>query len=259
MLPKIIHYTWFSGDPFPDSIKKCMDSWREHLDGYEWHLWDMKSIESIDSVFLKEAIAARKWAYAADYVRLYALYNYGGIYLDTDVLLNTNFDSFLNDRMFIGKETYVHFTGSHSAQYLTSHCMGSEKKNPFIKKCLEYFEDRHFVLSNNPNLPANLRYNFVLLPYIQAEIARTIGYDWKPLSQTIQKIDDGVVIYPSQYFDAVKKTSESVCHHMALGSWREEKPQQEFSYTLKDKLRWRIIYIFQWVMKKFGYTTMKLE
>ncbi len=259
MIPKIIHYTWFSGDPFPESIKKCMDSWQTHLNGYELRLWDMKAIESIDSEFLRETLAERKWAYAADYVRLYALMNYGGIYLDTDVLLISNFDRFLDHKMFIGKESYIHFTGSRSSQYLTSHCMGAEKGHPFVKMCLEYFEGRHFVLSQNLNLPANLRYNFVLLPYIQAEIARTYGYDWKPLSQMIQNLDNGLVVYPSQYFDAVDETAESVCHHMAIGSWREEKPQQDFNYTLKDKLKWRFIYIFQWIMKKFGYTTMKLE
>lgn len=259
MLPKIIHYTWFSGDPFPESIKKCMDSWKDHLGDYEWRLWDMKAIESIDSDFLRETLAARKWAYAADYVRLYALANYGGIYLDTDVLMISNFDNFLNHRMFIGKETSIHFTGPHSAQHLTSHCMGAEKGHPFILRCLEYFDNRHFILSDNQNLPATLRYNFVLLPYIQAEIARTMGYDWRPLNQEIQYLEEGLVVYPSQYFDAVKETSEAVCHHMALGGWREDMPQQVYTYSLGHKIKWRFIYIFQWILKQFDYTTIKLE
>ena len=84
MIPKIIHYTWFSGDEYPEKIKKCIDSWHRFMPDYEFRLWDMKSIENIDSPFLKEAIKMKKWAYAADMVRCYAVYNFGGIYLDTD-------------------------------------------------------------------------------------------------------------------------------------------------------------------------------
>lgn len=259
MIPKIIHYTWFSGEPFPESIKQCIDSWKSHLVGYEFRLWDIKAIETIDSDYLRETLSARKWAYAADYVRLYALSKFGGIYLDTDVFVYSNFDAFLNHSMFIGKETSIHFTGPHSAQHLTSHCMGAEKEHPFVLRCLQYFEDRHFVLSNNQNLPATLRYNFVLLPYIQAEIARPLGYDWKPLNQKIQHLNEGVVVYPSNYFDAVNMSSPAVCRHLALGSWREDKPQQEYNYSFAHKIKWRFIYIFQWILEKFDYTTIKLE
>ncbi len=259
MIPKIIHYTWFSGDPFPEEIQRCIDSWKKYLGGYEFRLWDYESIKEIDSEFLKEALAAKKWAYAADYVRLYALYNFGGIYLDTDVLIFKNFDSFLNHKAFIGKESYIHFTGSHSAQYLTSHCMGAEKNNLFIKRCLEYFEDRHFILSYNQNLPADLRYNFVLLPYIQAEIAKLFGYDWRPSVQNVQECNDGLIIYPSAYFDNYEDAEKSVCQHLALGSWREIAVKKDYNYSLGYKIKWRIIYMFQWILSKFGYVSMKIE
>jgi len=172
MIPKIIHYTWFSGEPFPEKIQVCIDSWKEHLPDYELRLWDMEAIKSIDSMFLREALAEKKWAYAADYVRLYAVYHEGGIYLDTDVMVYRSFDDLLGERAFIGKENSVHFEGGFTAQYLSSHCFGAEKGHPFVKDCLDYFEDRHFVTSANVKLPQPLRYNFVLLPYIQAEIAR---------------------------------------------------------------------------------------
>ena len=107
-IPKIIHYTWFSGDEYPENIKKCIESWHKILPDYELRLWDMKAIENIDSVFLKEAIQMKKWAYAADMVRFYAVYNYGGIYLDTDVEVFKSFDEFLNCNAFIGKENSIH-------------------------------------------------------------------------------------------------------------------------------------------------------
>ena len=101
MIPKIIHYTWLSGDPYPAKIKSCIDSWSRILPDYELKLWDMESIKNIDSVFLKEALAAHKWAYAADFVRLYAIYNEGGIYLDTDVKVFKSFDPLLSCKAFI--------------------------------------------------------------------------------------------------------------------------------------------------------------
>jgi mannosyltransferase OCH1-like enzyme len=101
MIPKIIHYTWFSGDEMPQVIKECIASWKRILPEYELRLWDYNAIKDIDSVFLKEALEVKKWAYAADFVRLYALYNEGGIYLDTDVMVFKRFDCFLNDKCFI--------------------------------------------------------------------------------------------------------------------------------------------------------------
>ncbi len=87
MIPKIIHYCWLSSEPYPEKIQNCIDSWKKILPDYEIKLWNMNNfdINSID--FVKEACSVKKWAFASDYIRLYALYNYGGIYLDSDVLI----------------------------------------------------------------------------------------------------------------------------------------------------------------------------
>ena len=258
MIPKIIHYTWFSGEPFPEKIQACVDSWEEYLHGYTFRLWDMEAIKEIDSVFLHEALAERKWAYAADFVRLYAIYHEGGIYLDTDVMLLKPLDSLMSLSAFIGKENSAHFEGGFTAQYLSSHCFGAEKGHPFIKDCLDYFQDRHFVTSNNERLPHPLRYNFVLLPYIQAEIARLYGYEWRPLLQETQQCKDGLVIYPTSFFDPQQTTAESYCKHLALGSWRTDK-LKEPKYDLNYKIKWRLLWFFKWVLKKAGYITIELQ
>lgn len=82
MIPKKIHYCWFSDEPYPDLVSQCIESWKKHLADYVFVKWDMNSIKDIDSVWLKECIKVRKWAFAADYVRLWAVYHEGGIYLD---------------------------------------------------------------------------------------------------------------------------------------------------------------------------------
>lgn len=258
MIPKIIHYTWFSGDPFPEKIQRCIDSWKVFLPDYQFRLWDMDAIKDIDSMFLREAIQVRKWAYAADFVRLYAIYHEGGVYLDTDVLLYKSFDPLLDSKMFIGKENSVHFEGGFSAQYLSSHCFGAEKNHPFVKSCLDYYQDRHFITSNLEELPQSLRYNFVILPYIQAEIARLYGYDWKPLNQTLQKCKEGLDVYPTSYFDPQKKTIDSYCKHLATGGWRVDKPVEPV-YSLTYKVKWRLLWFFKWVLMKAGYATLELQ
>ncbi len=258
MIPKIIHYTWFSGEPFPEKIQKCVDSWKKFLPDYQFRLWDMDAIKDINSMFLKEALEERKWAYAADFVRLYAVYYEGGVYLDTDVLVYKSFNPLLDSQMFIGKENSVHFEGGFSAQYLSSHCFGAVKGHPFVKNCLDYYQDRHFITSNFAQLPQPLKYNFVILPYIQAEIARLYGYDWKPLSQTIQKCHHNLDIYPTAYFDPLKTTNDSYCKHLATGGWRVDKPSEPI-YNLKYKIKWRLLWFFKWVLTKAGYATMELQ
>lgn len=258
MIPKIIHYTWFSGDPFPEKIQNCIASWHKHMPEYEFKLWDMEAIKGIDSIFLNEALQAKKWAYAADYVRLYAIYHEGGIYLDTDVLVYKSFNELLSLNAFIGKENSVHFEGGFTAQYLSAHCFGAEKGHPYFKDCLDYFQDRHFITSQNIKLPIPLRFNFVLLPYIQAEIARLYGYDWRPLLQEKQQCRNGLVIYPTSYFDSQNKAKDSYCKHLAVGGWRTDKPNEP-NYNLKYKITWRLLWPFKWVLNKAGYITIELD
>ena len=81
MIPKIIHYCWLSNDPIPDDLKKCMDSWKEKLPDYEVMLWNFDRFPKTKSQWVSDAFDNKKYAFAADYIRLNALYNYGGIYL----------------------------------------------------------------------------------------------------------------------------------------------------------------------------------
>ena len=92
MIPKRIHLCWLSGDPYPAKIGKCLASWKKHLPDYEVVLWDTKRFDLESSPWVKQAFEAKKYAFAADYIRFYALYNYGGIYLDSDVEVLRSFD-----------------------------------------------------------------------------------------------------------------------------------------------------------------------
>ena len=85
MIPKIIHLCWFSSDPYPVEIKICLDSWRRVLPDYEIKLWDMAAARAIGIPFVNEALDERRWAFAGDVVRFYAVWKYGGVYMDSDI------------------------------------------------------------------------------------------------------------------------------------------------------------------------------
>lgn len=260
MIPKIIHYTWFSNEPIPDKVIKCIQTWHIILPDYELRKWDMDAIKNIPSIFLKEALLEQKWAYAADFVRLYAIYHFGGIYLDTDVIVYKSFDRLLEHQAFIGKESSIHFTNEGSMQGLSSHCFGAVKEHPFVKCCLDYFEDRHFCTSKNTQLPTSLRMNMVLLPYIQAVIAKQFGYDWRPSVQKIQSLQNGLIIFPSKYFDPfqgrLENRKSSYCLHLAVGGWRERQSCEYSKISFFEKI---MVKFLRCILTKCKYCLLKFD
>ena len=137
MIPKLIHLCWLSGDPYPEKIQYCIDSWKKHLPDYEIMLWDTKRFDVNSTPWTKQAFEAKKYAFAADYIRLYAVYNYGGIYLDSDVEVIKSFDEFLHLPYFAGLE------GKPCGVELAA--FGAEKGTGWIKFMLDYYEGRNFI------------------------------------------------------------------------------------------------------------------
>lgn len=255
MIPKIIHYTWFSGEPFPKIVQECMNSWQKCMPEYEYILWDAERIKEIDSVWLTECLEKKKWAYAADMVRMYAIHKYGGIYLDTDCMIYKSFNDLLDNPCFIGKENSIHFEGGLMQHYLSSHCFGAEKGNKYISRCCNFYNSRHFVLSKDDSLPMTLKWNVILAPYVQSELAKQDAYNSFPSCTVIQYLD-GLTIFPARYFDAVKITPDTYCKHLALGSWREENAPTE-RITIRYKIRWRIETFVKKILGHFGYIMLK--
>lgn len=258
MIPKIIHYTWFSGEPFPERIQRCIDTWHCHMPDYEYVCWDSERILEVDSIWVDEALAERKWAFAADYVRLYAVYKYGGIYLDTDCFIYKSFDELLNNKSFIGKENSIHFENCSMEVHLSSHCFGAEAGDYFVGRCLSFYNNRHFNLSDDVSMPFQLRHGVTMLPFIQSEFAKQHGYIPFPSANYEQHLDCGVTVYPSFYFDVTRVTKDSYCRHLAVGSWREKR-RKEIEITFLYKIQWRIEAVFKWLAGKFGYLLIKKQ
>lgn len=138
MIPKIIHYCWLSKDPVPENLKKCMDSWKRKLPDYEFMLWNFDRFDKNSSLWVQQAFDSKKYAFAADYIRLFAVYNYGGIYMDMDIEVLKSFDSLLNQEIMVAYENL-------EKNGIEAGCFGAEKGNKFIGDCLSYYKDRSFI------------------------------------------------------------------------------------------------------------------
>lgn len=231
MIPKIIHFCWLSGDPYPDLVSHCIDSWKRVLPDYEFVLWDKNRFD-VDSVpWVKEACEKKKWAFAADYIRLYALYNYGGIYLDSDVEMIKSFDELLDLPYFLGREHF--FDIIDASNTIEAATIGAEKGNPFIKACLDYYSGKHFVKKDG-ELESSI------LPYIMSQVA--LNFDVKCVTgkESFDYAEKSVCLFPMDYFSPknsrtliVENTSNTFSVHHFNGSWHSPAQQKHVQLRIK--------------------------
>lgn len=215
-IPKIIHFCWLSGEPYPELVQHCMDSWKKVLPDYEIMLWDAKRFDVNSVPWVKQACEAKKWAFAADYIRLYALYNYGGIYLDSDVEVLKSFSDLLELPNFFGREhTPDRIENQNSIEAAT---MGCEKGNEFIGACLNYYQNRQFTNADGSFSPETL-------PTIMARV---------------QKSFENLNVFPMDYFSpkntrtlVVEKTVNTYSVHHFNGSWHSIAQQKHVALRTK--------------------------
>ena len=86
----------------PPLALECIESWYRFMPDYEYKLWNEDNFDVNSVPYVKEAYEARKFAFVTDYVRLYALYTEGGIYMDTDVEVLKPYDDLLGLRGVTG-------------------------------------------------------------------------------------------------------------------------------------------------------------
>ena len=230
MIPKKIHYCWLSNDPFPRKIRKCMDTWRKMLPDYEFKLWNTHNFDINSVPFVKQAYEQRKWAFAADYIRMYALYHEGGVYLDSDVKVLKPLDSLLNHGFMSSLEyhpTQIEKDGSRAMIDADGHrikegfvsgiqiqaaVMGAEPGSQFIKDVLDWYADKSF-LKPDGSLATD-----VLSPQIYARVAEKYGFRYVDRDQ---QLSDGIMIYRSEVFAGNRHevTPASYAIHYCAHSW----------------------------------------
>ena len=147
MIPKIIHYCWFGGNPLPEDVKKYIATWRKQCPDYEIKEWNESNFDVNTLRFTKQAYKLKKFAFVSDVARITALVKEGGIYLDTDVELIKSLDSFLDCHNFVGLETEFK---------VRTAVIGAEKGSELFFSFLKTYYNKKFVrstgrLNSTPN------------------------------------------------------------------------------------------------------------
>lgn len=201
-IPLIVHYCWMSGDAWDEKTKKCFNSWKKYIPDFEYKLWNSETLpqDVLNVPSVQNALKAKKWAFVADYVRIWALYNYGGLYMDLDVELLKRPTPIFNNQLILGLET----------EQIGAHFIAATPKNEFAR----------FVLSQLKN-----KTNFMPLPQFITECY----VEYYKRAALVGNYDD-VTIYPNEYFNPflwdqdhqegiLNTTTNTYCIHWYAGSW----------------------------------------
>lgn len=208
----------------PELAKECLGSWMRQLPEYKLFLWNEDNFDIGINEFVKGAYESKRYAFVTDYVRLYALYNHGGIYMDTDVEVIKPLDEFLKHRAF---------TGTEGKRSCVTGIMGAEKNHPWIECLLDDYTERKFMLDNGK---LNTVTNTVLITKSTID-----NYGWKTKDR-LQILKDGLYIYPYNYFCAKNLYTNSIditdatytVHHFS-GSWLSEADRKTVGLKRKAK------------------------
>lgn len=206
-IPKKIHLCWFGNGKMDETVRNCIKSWKEKLPDYEMKIWNEENFDINISKYTKDAYKAGKWAFVSDYVRLWILYNEGGIYLDSDVEIIKPLDKFLDDKVFFSFE---------NKYTICTAVIGAEKKNKYIKSLLNYYNDKEFYGKNGKmDLTPNTK--------IITDILKKEGLKKNGESQVIKS---DIHIYRQEYFSPksyltgkISSTTNTYAIHHFKGSW----------------------------------------
>ncbi len=245
MIEKKIHYCWFGRGEMRPLMKKCLKSWKKYCPDYEIIEWNEDNFDVNSTIWTKQAYEAKKYAFVSDYVRLKVLYEHGGVYMDTDVEVVKPIDQFLDNDAFSGFE---------SESSVPTGIIASEKGNIVIKRWLDYYKDRPYIVDGKVCMEPNVA--FMKKDLIEHGLI---------MNDEMQMLD-GITIYPQTYFcplSAVsieqKITENTYTLHHFTSTWRTEKALKDFARVKRHQTKWyrtleKIRYLPNKAVRKiFGY------
>ena len=227
MIPKIIHYCWFGGNSLPEIAIKCINSWKKYFPDYEIKEWNESNFDLNSCDYIKEAYEAKKWAFVSDYARFKILYEYGGIYFDTDVEVIKNIDDILKNGAFIGRERIANTFPVNAGLGVAA-----PPKMPIIKEIVEHYETSHFIQSSKMETVVE-RVTKILTKY---GLSNEQKYE----------VIGGLQIYPSDFFcpydynvGELNITENTRSIHWYDASWLDSRMQKRRSNCVKIQKAFR--------------------
>lgn len=218
MIPKKIHYVWFGGQEKPQKIKECMATWQTHLADYEIIEWNEDNFDIHSHPYIEAAYQKKKWAYVSDYVRAKALYDHGGVYLDTDVLVLDDLTQFRAHRAFVGFE---------NPSYPFTAVWGCEKGHPLAQSILAMYDDLQFQydLADEMAFVNTKTVSDILINQYDC----VVNNQYQVLKEDIAVYPDNILCNPS---------AQSSTIHVFTGTWVEAK--KSFKVKLSQYLRTKL-------------------
>lgn len=210
-IPKIIHYCWFGGQPLPELAIKCIESWETFCPDYKIIRWDESNFDLNYNQYIKEAYELQKWAFVTDVARLKIIYDYGGIYMDTDVELLKSLDDLLE---------YSGFMGFENSEYInTGLGFGAKKNNLVVNEMLLDYD-------NIPFIKVDGRTDQIPCPQRNTKVLINMGLQ---INNSKQIIND-MIFLPTEYFcpkdyesGKLRITRSTYSIHHFDGSWQSRK------------------------------------
>lgn len=219
-IPKIIHYCWFGGAEKNALTLRCIDSWERYAPDCEIVEWNENTFDVTKNDYMRQAYEAKRWSFVSDYARLDIVYEYGGVYLDTDVELIKPIDELLNGSGFIGfeqKDSQMRFSINTGGGF------GAAKNDSTIRAMRDYYASIPFL---RPDGSENLQ----PCPLYNTEAMLPLGLK---CDNTLQQIGS-ITVYPYEYFCPVNwKTHQCITtentfsiHHFDA-SWLSEQEKKK--------------------------------
>ena len=244
MIPHIIHLCWFGKGKYPQLTQMCIDSWKRNLPDYQIMVWNEDNFDVNSIEFTKVAYQQKKWAFISDYVRLKALQEYGGVYMDTDLEVIKDFSELLKNDHYV--------SSTLEGGLITAGFIAAEPNHPYICALKEKYENGFFVGEDG-------QFRFVMNPLLFTQVASEMyGYQ---VDNNGNDGKGGFVIYPLEYFMPYRKTlfskhpfahknylltGNTFAIHHDMGSWNKE-----------SRLRWWKRAVARQFIPRTAYLRMK--
>lgn len=237
-IPKIIHYCWFGGNPKSKLALNCILSWKKFCPEYKFYEWNESNFDVNSNIYVKEAYENKKYAFVSDYVRLKALYEVGGIYLDTDVELLKSLDDLLFYQTVVGFE---------EKKFIMTGFLATECKQDIFEEWLDSYKDRHYIIKNG-------KQDNTTNVHIFTNILKNHGLITNGEFQTFS----GITVFPSEYFsprnyytEKTKITFNTYAIHHFERSWCEKEtltqrtlrrhPKLNYLYHIPNRIGMRLL------------------